>query len=96
MGNRRLREFLAELGTKGLQGIEAYYSEHSREQQRFCLHMARELNWVVTGGSDFHGAMNPHLHLGVGFGALDVPDELVDLLHERSVQIKAQLSHASH
>ncbi|MEI8139285.1 MAG: PHP domain-containing protein [bacterium] len=83
MGRRRLREFLAELAAKGLQGIEAYYSEHSHEQHRFCLNMARDLGWVVTGGSDFHGAMNPHIHLGIGFGSLDIPDELVDLLYER-------------
>ena len=83
MGRRRLREFLAELAAKGLQGIEAYYSEHSHEQQRFCLNMARDLGWVVTGGSDFHGSLNPHVHLGIGFGSLDIPDELVDLLHAR-------------
>ncbi|MEI6168444.1 MAG: PHP domain-containing protein [bacterium] len=83
MGRRRLREFLAELAAKGLQGIEAYYSEHSHEQHRFCLNMARDLGWVVTGGSDFHGAMNPHIRLGLGFGALDIPDELVDLLYAR-------------
>lgn len=86
MGRRRLREFLTELKTKGLQGIEGYYSEHSHEQQRFCLNMARTLDWVVTGGSDFHGAMNPHIRLGVGFGALDIPDELVDLLHARCLK----------
>lgn len=83
MGRRRLREFLAELAAKGLQGIEAYYSEHSHEQHRFCLNMARDLGWVVTGGSDFHGAMNPHIRLGLGFGSLDIPDELVDLLYAR-------------
>ncbi len=83
MGRRRMREFLAELAGKGLQGIEAYYPEHSHEQHRFCLNMARDLGWVVTGGSDFHGASNPHLHLGIGFGSLVVPDELVELLHAR-------------
>jgi predicted metal-dependent phosphoesterase TrpH len=86
MGRRRLREFLAELNTKGLQGIEAYYSEHSHEQHRFCINMARDLGWVVTGGSDFHGAMNPHIRLGLGFGSLDIPDELVELLHARCPQ----------
>lgn len=83
MGRRRLREFLTDLAAKGLQGIEAYYSEHSHEQHRFCLNMARDLGWVVTGGSDFHGSMNPHIRLGLGFGSLDIPDELVDLLHAR-------------
>lgn len=83
MGRRRLREFMTELKAKGMQGIEAYYPEHSHEQHRFCLNMARTLGWVVTGGSDFHGSMNPHIRLGIGFGSLDIPDELVDLLYER-------------
>lgn len=86
MGRRRMREFLAELAAKGLQGIEAYYSEHSHEQHRFCLNMARDLGWVVTGGSDFHGAMNPHIHLGLGFGSLAIPDELVELLYARCLK----------
>lgn len=83
MGRRRLREFLTELNAMGMQGIEAYYPEHSHEQQRFCLNMARTMGWGVTGGSDFHGAINPHIKLGIGFGALDIPDELVDLIYER-------------
>lgn len=83
MGRRRLREFLAELDARGIQGVEAYYSEHSHEQLRFCLNMAQTLGWAITGGSDFHGSMNPHIKLGVGFGTLDIPDALVDLLYER-------------
>lgn len=83
LGRRRLRMLLAELAAKGLQGIEAYYSEHDHDQQRFCISNARDLGLVVTGGSDFHGAMNPDVRQGVGFGNLHVPDELVDLLEAR-------------
>jgi predicted metal-dependent phosphoesterase TrpH len=83
LGRRRLRVFLAELAEQGLQGIEAYYSEHSHDQQRFCLSIGRDLGLAFSGGSDFHGAMNPHSRLGIGFGNLNVPDELVELLRER-------------
>ena len=83
LGRRRLRTLLQELVAKGLQGIEAYYSEHSIDQQRFCLSVARELGLAVAGGSDFHGAMNPNIKLGIGFGSLAIPDELVDLLQAR-------------
>ncbi len=83
LGRKRLRVLLADLAAKGLQGIEAYYSEHSHDQQRFCLSTARELGLAVTGGSDFHGAMNPDIRQGVGFGNLNVPDDLVDLLQAR-------------
>jgi 3',5'-nucleoside bisphosphate phosphatase len=83
LGRKRLRVLLTDLATKGLQGIEAYYSEHSHDQQRFCLSTARELGLAVTGGSDFHGAMNPDIRQGIGFGNLNVPDDLVDLLQAR-------------
>jgi predicted metal-dependent phosphoesterase TrpH len=83
LGRKRLRVFLAELADQGLQGIEAYYSEHSHDQQRFCLSVGRDIGLVFSGGSDFHGAMNPHCRLGVGFGTLNVPDDLVELLQAR-------------
>jgi len=76
---------LADFARKGLQGIECYYSEHNPDQQRFCINLARDLNLAVTGGSDFHGAMNPDIRQGVGFGNLNIPDELVDLLHARII-----------
>jgi len=85
LGRRRLRAYVAELAKKGLQGIEAYYSEHDRDQQRFCLSLGRDLGLAICGGSDFHGAMNPHSQLGVGFGTLNVPDDLLDPLLARAL-----------
>jgi len=85
LGRKRLRVLLAELAAKGLQGIEAYYSEHNHDQQRFCISTARDLGLALSGGSDFHGAMNPDIRQGVGFGNLNVPDELVDLLYARRI-----------
>jgi len=80
---RRLREYVAELASQGLQGLEAYYSEHNPDQQKHYLKIAAECGLAVSGGSDFHGAINPDIHLGTGFGHLNVPDALVDLLYER-------------
>ncbi len=82
----RLREFVVELAQHGLQGIEAYYSEHNAEQQRYCLALASELGLAVSGGSDFHGTLNPGIRIGTGFGSLCVPDDLVDKLYERVVR----------
>lgn len=84
LGRRRLRTLLAELASKGLQGIEAYYSEHDPDQQRFCVSTGRDLGLLLTGGSDFHGALNPFCHLGTGFGNLSVPDELLGPLYDRA------------
>jgi len=79
-----LKKYMAGLKEIGLQGIEVYYSEHSREQVKEYLALAQELKLVATGGSDFHGSINPDIRLGVGFGNLRVPDEVVDGLKKRS------------
>lgn len=79
----RLREFVGELARLGLQGLEVYYAEHNVEQQRYCLAIAQETGLALSGGSDFHGDLNPSVRLGVGFGSLNVPDEWVDLLYAR-------------
>ena len=82
-GPVELEKCVAELREMGLQGIEAYYSEHTRQQEKQYLALAEKYRLVPTGGSDFHGAMNPDIRMGIGFGSLKVPDESVDLLYER-------------
>ncbi len=59
-----LRPLLKELMALGLAGLECYYPEHSADQEALYLSLARELGLLVTGGSDFHGAIKPGVHLG--------------------------------
>lgn len=73
----KLRNYLQTLKAYGLRGLEAYYSEHDTEKQQVCIDLADALGLLKTGGSDFHGAMNPDLHIGRGFGPLKVPDGLL-------------------
>jgi len=75
-----LRGYVEELRSYGLQGIEAYYSEHSDQQREEYLGLARDLDLVATGGSDFHGEVNPSVRLGRGFGSLAVPDSVMEAL----------------
>ena len=42
--------------------------------------LARRFGLVATGGSDFHGATKPDLHVGTGTGDLKVPDRVLDQL----------------
>lgn len=86
LGKAALRSCVAELVDKGLQGIEAYYSEHSAEQTQQYLALAKEFHLVATGGSDFHGEGNPAIKLGVGFGQLDIPDSLMDELDQAGAE----------
>jgi hypothetical protein len=43
----------------GLEGIEAAYGVQGAAESAQWLPLARELDLVVTGGSDFHGELNP-------------------------------------
>jgi len=81
----RLREDLAailpELRAAGLNAIEAYHSDHSPSQTALYLELAAQHGLLVTGGSDFHGAVKPEIRLGTGRdGNLRVPEDLVDRL----------------
>jgi len=67
---------LRSLIRSGLDGIEVYHSDHSPQQTRAYLDLARRFDLGVTGGSDFHGPAKPHVKLGrprVPLAAID-PD----------------------
>ena len=88
-----LREFIKELAAQGLQGMEVYYSEHSKQQTAEYKALADDLGLVATGGSDFHGDVNPDVRMGVGFGPLRVPDSVLAAIESRiPLQIAASES----
>ncbi len=64
----------------GMDGIEAYYSQHSAADTRFFLDLAREHHLLVTGGSDFHGTPKPHVPLGVVVEGKAAPFEILENL----------------
>jgi 3',5'-nucleoside bisphosphate phosphatase len=77
---------LPELRAAGLNAIEAYHSDHSPSQTALYLELAARNGLLVTGGSDFHGAVKPEIHLGTGRGGnLRVPEDLVDRLRGSQV-----------
>jgi len=67
---------IAEFVNYGLEGIEVYYPEHSQSMINFYLDLAKKLNLLVTGGSDFHGSAKPDIKLGI----VKIPFELVEKL----------------
>ncbi len=73
-------EIIDDLVTMGLNGIEAYHTDHSPEQIRYFEKMARNRGLLVTGGSDFHGEMKPEVQMGKGTGDLHVPCHLFEAL----------------
>ena len=64
----------------GLGGIEAVYGRYSPRQRTDLSNLARRFGLVATGGSDYHGASKPDLHVGTGTGDLKVPDRVLDQL----------------
>jgi 3',5'-nucleoside bisphosphate phosphatase len=72
---------LPELRDAGLNAIEAYHSDHTRRDTELYLDLAKRHGLLVTGGSDFHGAVKPGVTLGTGCaGNLHIPSDLVEKL----------------
>ena len=71
----------------GMDGIEAYYSQHGPAQTSQFLALAGRLGLIVTGGSDFHGTPKPHVPLGVVFEGKPAPAGLLDGMRARAVQL---------
>jgi len=67
----------------GLDGLEAFYSQHSPAETAFFLDLARKCHLLVTGGSDFHGTPKPHVPLGIVFGGKPAPLDLLSTLRNR-------------
>ena len=70
-----LEAVVTRLVDMGLQGMECYYRNHSAEDTKALLALARKNGLIPTGGSDFHGANRPGIRLGTGEGNLKVPLE---------------------
>jgi len=65
----------------GLDGVEAFYPTHNREQTGLLVHRAAELGLLTTGSSDFHGPSHPLFDRFRAFSTFDLAPELGALLH---------------
>ncbi|MGO9258716.1 MAG: PHP domain-containing protein [Bryobacteraceae bacterium] len=76
-------KMLPELCETGMNAIEAYHSDHGPRETELYLALARRHNLLVTGGSDFHGAVKPGVRLGAGCnGNLHIPEDLLERLRK--------------
>ena len=71
-----LKALIQNLMAMGLAGLEVYYPAHSTEQTAWLESLATHFDLLMTGGTDFHGAINPDIQLGSGAGNFSVPYEL--------------------
>lgn len=80
MSDARLDKLTADLKSAGLVGIEAIYSTYSPSEERQIRRLADKYDLLISGGSDFHGSNKPGLDMGVGYGKLYIPDEILDVM----------------
>ena len=60
-------------------GIECYYSKFSNEQIEFLLEFCKQNKYFISGGSDYHGANKPEIHMGTGIqNNLRIPHDIVE------------------
>ncbi|MEG2172214.1 MAG: PHP domain-containing protein [Desulfovibrionaceae bacterium] len=76
----RVENCVRQLKEYGLSAIEAYHSDHSQAEQRFCVDVAARYGLALTGGSDYHGTAKARIALGTGYGGLRVPRFVLDNL----------------
>lgn len=75
-----IHRIAAAMRPAGLDGLEAYHSNHSPRKISSVRTLARRAGLLVTGGSDYHGSFKPYIAIGTGTGTLDVPDGCWDAL----------------
>ncbi len=80
--DRELFDFLKELKEAGLCGIEGYYTDYTPKMQETYLDMAKELDLLISGGTDFHAEMKPHISIGKGLGNMKIPYSLLENMKE--------------
>lgn len=69
----------------GLDGIEVYHSNHTKENTEEYLRLAKKYNLLISGGSDFHGPnVKPDVILGKGRNNIKVQElTLLDEIKRR-------------
>ena len=84
----RSRQVARELVKHGLDAVEIHYCDYTPAQQAAAKRLAAEFNLLVSGGSDFHGGHLQGIKLGVGYGDLRVPDNILPPLEARAAHWK--------
>lgn len=81
----KVRKMLRELKEAGLDGLEAYHSTTDNGRTNQLREYAKDLNLLVSGGSDFHGGNKPYIYMGVGKGNLRITRHVYDKIVKRQI-----------
>ncbi|MCF8008656.1 MAG: PHP domain-containing protein [Halanaerobiales bacterium] len=69
---------IKKLQKRGLMGIEVFHPKHDNNTKNYYKKVAKKLNLIITGGSDFHGENSP----GVKIGDIRLKNKYVKRLKE--------------
>jgi len=64
-------------------GIECYYGNFGPDQHKRWLEIAKKKDWLITGGSDFHGSNKPMIDLGCSWIGEDTFQALKERLKNK-------------
>jgi predicted metal-dependent phosphoesterase TrpH len=76
----QLKTLVKNLMTTGMGAIEVYYPQHTAEQTAQFVRLAKQHGLLMTGGTDYHGALTPGIQMGSGNGDLFVPFQIYEAL----------------
>lgn len=72
----------------GADGLETRYCEYDDFWRKETLKLAKELNKLESGGSDFHGEYKKGLDIIQGYGDLEVPFSFVEIMEKELLRRK--------
>lgn len=61
-----------------IDGVEVYYSAFTDEQIAYLKKYCQDHKLLMSAGTDFHGMKNPSRKIGIGFGNMNVQEDVVE------------------
>jgi len=60
-----------------IDGIECIHSDFTDEESKYLLDLCKNKNYLISGGSDYHGKNKVNIEIAVGKGNLYINSDLV-------------------
>ena len=83
INGRAFNDLMSELKDVGFDGIEVFYNSHSQVDQDRLMKIIDEFGFQISGGTDFHGANKPSIKLGIGYGNMAIPYEVLQEMKQQ-------------
>ena len=82
-------ELVKKLSEFGINGLETTYSSYSKNISNQMSEVAKKLNLLECGGSDYHGDIKPNINLGYGYEntPMKVPYKFLNDMKEKHGQL---------